>query len=139
MSGVPAAEVGTADGVSQSNLRRMLGCRKPAGSPAGMDAANWRGEGAGDAETDGAERVRDDGVKGVSSRAVITRRCTILVLSRKAGQKIIIGEGDHEIVVQVVEIGKNKAVRIGVEAAKEIPVMRSEVLEKRKKDGSVRT
>lgn len=50
----------------------------------------------------------------------------MLVLSRKVGEKIIIGE---TIVVTVVEVDRGK-VRIGIEAPREIPVMRPELLDR---------
>jgi carbon storage regulator len=49
----------------------------------------------------------------------------MLVLSRKAGQKIIIGQN---IEVTVIELGHDR-VRIGVNAPAEIPVHRQEVFE----------
>lgn len=48
----------------------------------------------------------------------------MLVLSRKVGEKIYIGE---TIVVTVVEVDRGK-VRVGIEAPREIPVMRPELL-----------
>jgi carbon storage regulator len=48
----------------------------------------------------------------------------MLVLSREAGQKIIIGHG--YITVQVVDI-RNGRVRLGIEAPKELAVHREEV------------
>jgi carbon storage regulator len=50
----------------------------------------------------------------------------MLVLSRKAGQKIIIA---GNIEVTIVELG-NDRVRIGVNAPAEIPVHRQEVFER---------
>jgi len=47
----------------------------------------------------------------------------MLVLSRKKGEKIIINEN---IVIEVIEI-KNKQIRLGFEAGKEIPIRRAEV------------
>ncbi len=47
----------------------------------------------------------------------------MLVLSRKKGEKIIIGDN---IVIEVVEI-KNKQIRLGFEADKSIPIRRAEV------------
>lgn len=48
----------------------------------------------------------------------------MLVLSRKVGEKILIGEN---IVVTLVEIDRGK-VRIGIEAPKDVPVYREELL-----------
>ncbi len=47
----------------------------------------------------------------------------MLVLSRKLGEKIVIG--DH-IVVTVVKIDRNQ-IRIGIEAPHEVPVYREEI------------
>lgn len=49
----------------------------------------------------------------------------MLVLSRKLGEKIAIGEN---ITITVVEAGYNQ-VRLGVDAPKEVPVHRQEVYE----------
>ncbi len=48
----------------------------------------------------------------------------MLVLSRLVGEKIYIGQN---IVLTVVEVDRNK-VRLGIEAPREIPVVRSELL-----------
>lgn len=48
----------------------------------------------------------------------------MLVLSRKVGEKIYIGE---TIVVTLVEIDRGK-VRIGIEAPRDVPVYRTELL-----------
>lgn len=50
----------------------------------------------------------------------------MLVLSRKKGQSIRINE---DIIIYVVDIGKGQ-VRLGIEAPKEIPILRSELKEK---------
>jgi carbon storage regulator len=48
----------------------------------------------------------------------------MLVLSRKAGQRIII---DDSIVVEIVEIQGGR-VRIGIEAPQGVPILREELL-----------
>jgi len=48
----------------------------------------------------------------------------ILVLSRKRGERIHIGE---DIVITVVDVDRGK-VRIGVEAPRDVPVYRQELL-----------
>jgi carbon storage regulator len=48
----------------------------------------------------------------------------MLVLSRKLGEKIVIGEN---IIVTVVKIDRNQ-IRIGIEAPHDIPVYREEIV-----------
>ena len=50
---------------------------------------------------------------------------TMLVLSRKKNESIVIGDG---IVVTIVEVRGDK-VRLGIEAPKEVPVHRREVFD----------
>ncbi len=47
----------------------------------------------------------------------------MLVLSRKLGEKIVIGDN---IVITVVKIDRNQ-IRIGIEAPQEVPVYREEI------------
>ena len=54
----------------------------------------------------------------------------MLILTRKIGESIVIGEN---IVVKVVETGKN-SIRIGIDAPKEITVLRQEVYESIQKE-----
>jgi carbon storage regulator len=49
----------------------------------------------------------------------------MLVLSRKIGEQIIIGDN---IVITLVEIRSLNVVRIGIEAPKEVPIYRKELL-----------
>lgn len=49
--------------------------------------------------------------------------CTMLVLSRKVGEKILIGD---KIAVTVVRVAQG-IVRIGVDAPKELPIVREEI------------
>jgi carbon storage regulator len=57
----------------------------------------------------------------------INREINMLVLSRKLGEKIVIGDN---IVVTVVKIDRNQ-IRIGIEAPNEIPVYREEIAPQR--------
>ena len=50
----------------------------------------------------------------------------MLILTRKAGEKIRIGD---DITIHVVDIGKGN-VRIGVDAPKDVAIMRNEVVER---------
>jgi carbon storage regulator len=53
----------------------------------------------------------------------MARRNAMLVLTRKIGERIVIGDS---IVVTVLETAKNK-VRIGISAPDEIPILREEI------------
>lgn len=48
----------------------------------------------------------------------------MLVLSRKVGEKIVIG---GNITITVVDIDRGK-IRLGIEAPREVPVMRTELI-----------
>lgn len=50
----------------------------------------------------------------------------MLVLKRKIGQRIVIGDN---IIVQVIDI-EGRSVKIGIEAPKSVPVVREELLER---------
>ncbi len=52
----------------------------------------------------------------------------MLVLSRKVGEKILIGTGSNMISITVVDMGQGK-VKLGIQAPREIPVFRSELLD----------
>ena len=49
----------------------------------------------------------------------------MLILTRKVGESIVIGD---DIIIKVVETGKNN-IRIGIDAPREITVLRQEVYE----------
>jgi len=57
----------------------------------------------------------------------------MLVLARKEHQTILIGEGKNRIVVTVLEINHMGQVRIGIEAPKDVLILRAE-LEHREKE-----
>lgn len=50
-----------------------------------------------------------------------------LVLSRKVGQRLLIGEGKDAVAVMVVRIGYD-AVRLGIEANRNVKVVREELV-----------
>jgi carbon storage regulator len=52
-----------------------------------------------------------------------TRFCAMLIITRKAGEKIMVGD---DIAVHVMEIVGNQ-VRIGIDAPKTVPVHREEI------------
>jgi carbon storage regulator len=60
-------------------------------------------------------------------RGKFNREITMLVLSRKLGEKIVIGDN---IVVTVVKIDRNQ-IRIGIEAPSDVPVYREEIAPQR--------
>ena len=51
----------------------------------------------------------------------------MLVLSRMRDEEIVIGTGDRQVRVMVVEVRRNGKVRLGIEAPKDMPVHRREV------------
>ena len=51
-------------------------------------------------------------------------RCAILVISRKNQERLVIGA---DIVITVVQIDRNR-VRLGIEAPKEVAIVREELL-----------
>jgi carbon storage regulator len=53
----------------------------------------------------------------------------MLVLSRKVGEKILVGDN---IVLTVVKVDRNQ-IRLGIEAPKEVSVFREEIAPSRKK------
>jgi len=53
----------------------------------------------------------------------VQREISMLVLSRKLGEKIVIGDN---IVVTVVKIDRNQ-IRLGIEAPTDVPVYREEI------------
>lgn len=50
----------------------------------------------------------------------------MLVLSRKVGEKIVIGEGEDQVVLVVVSINGNR-IRLGIEAEDHIKILRGEL------------
>lgn len=58
----------------------------------------------------------------------------MLVLSRRTTEKILIGD---DIVVKVVEVRPDGYVRIGIEAPRDVRVLREEVAARDKRTGSV--
>jgi len=58
---------------------------------------------------------------------IVNREIAMLVLSRKLGEKIVIGEN---IRITVVKIDRNQ-IRIGIEAPGEVPVYREEIAPQR--------
>jgi carbon storage regulator len=56
---------------------------------------------------------------------------TVLIITRKAGQKIMLGD---DVVIQVIEIVGGSA-RPGIEAPRSVPVYREEIWEAVRRDG----
>lgn len=59
----------------------------------------------------------------------------MLVLSRKLGEKIVIGEGEKAITITVVDIDRGK-IRLGVDAPRDTPIFRHELLPRNKEESS---
>ena len=53
----------------------------------------------------------------------------MLVLSRKLNESVVIGSGAAAVKVVIVEV-RGHVVRLGIDGPREIPVHRSEILEK---------
>jgi carbon storage regulator len=53
----------------------------------------------------------------------------MLILTRNTGESIIIGNGKNKIVITITAIRKGQ-VNIGIDAPKEIPIVREEIYEK---------
>ena len=59
-----------------------------------------------------------------------------LMLSRQRGEKVVIGPpGGPQVVLTVLEV-RGHAIRLGIEAPAEVPVVRGEVMERQKGGGS---
>lgn len=50
----------------------------------------------------------------------------MLVLSRKLGEKITIGDGPNAVVITVVDIDRGK-IRLGIDAPRDVPIYRQEL------------
>ena len=55
----------------------------------------------------------------------------MLILGRRIGEKIVIGEGANRVVITLCSIDRNQ-VKIGIECDRGIPVYREELLPVRK-------
>lgn len=62
---------------------------------------------------------------GISRRATLQEGAVMLVLSRKVGQRIVI---DNRIEIVINRVAGNR-VSIGIEAPKEVPILRGELQE----------
>lgn len=52
----------------------------------------------------------------------------MLVLSRRVGESIVIGDGDEQVTVTVLEV-RGDVVRVGIDAPRSVRVHRAELLE----------
>src|SRR5262249_24064517 len=98
----------------QAGLRRSERAAKRAGSPGAWILLKESGLVAG----------RGSRRKPWFVQSACFKEVTMLVLSRKPGEEVVI---DDNITIVVVEIKGNK-VRLGIEAPKSIPVVRQELL-----------
>jgi len=71
--------------------------------------------------------------KAFNTRLYDNREIPMLVLSRKLGEKIMIGDN---IVITVVKIDRNQ-IRIGIEAPHDVPVYREEIAPQRTGKGAL--
>jgi carbon storage regulator len=86
-----------------------------------------RGEGGGTEDARCESGTVRGGFREVTIGFRNNREIAMLVLSRKLGEKIVIGEN---IVVTVVKIDRNQ-IRIGIEAPHDVPVYREEIAPQR--------
>jgi carbon storage regulator len=56
----------------------------------------------------------------------------MLVLSRRAGERIMIDTGRERITITLIEVRDNGQVRLGIEAPRAVEINREEVLEREK-------
>ena len=61
----------------------------------------------------------------------------MLILTRRMGESIIIGDGDNKIEV-IVLATKGSQVRLGIDAPKDISVHRNEIFEKIKNEKKIK-
>lgn len=54
----------------------------------------------------------------------------MLILGRSAGQSIIIGKGEEEIVVRVMSVDRDNGIKIGIKAPSDIRILREEIVKK---------
>lgn len=53
----------------------------------------------------------------------------MLILTRRVGETLVIGQGDQEITVTILGV-KGNQVRVGTDAPKEVAVLRGELIER---------
>jgi carbon storage regulator len=102
------------------------------GRPDWNSPVNSGGKGQAGSLKDGDLENRPNAVRGVASPPPYafnwflfhTRRLVMLVLSRKLGEKIFLGDN---IVLTVVDIDRGK-IRLGIEAPKHIAILREELV-----------
>lgn len=51
----------------------------------------------------------------------------MLILTRRVGESIVIGDGDNAVTVHVLESRGSNQLRIGIDAPRSMPVYRSEL------------
>lgn len=60
----------------------------------------------------------------------------MLILTRRIGEAIIIGDGDHKATVTILN-NKGNQVQLGINAPKTMPVHREEVYERIRENGAI--
>jgi carbon storage regulator len=58
----------------------------------------------------------------------------MLVITRKSGERLVIGEGEHAVAVTVLEVAAGR-VRLGVECPVDWAVVRGELIDRRAEAG----
>ncbi len=65
--------------------------------------------------------------QAAAQQAALPPPVTCLVLTRRTGERIVIGEGEAAITLTVCEVRGRNSVRLGVAAPREMPIRRGEV------------
>ncbi len=65
--------------------------------------------------------------QAAAQQAALASPATCLVLTRRTGERVVIGEGATAITLTVCEVRGRNSVRLGVAAPKEMPIRRGEV------------
>ena len=61
---------------------------------------------------------------------VFRKDSTVLVLSRKLGERIVIGEGETRVVIEFVGFDGRGRAKIGIEAAENVKILREEIIKR---------
>lgn len=58
----------------------------------------------------------------------------MMILSRRIGERIIIGTGEDEIIIELIDAADDYA-SIGIDAPRDVPIDREEIRDKKERNG----